>query len=180
MENKLIYCACGCGKKRWKYDKKGRERKYINFHGCIGKNHSEETKQKLRKAHLGIKNPKVAETLRRLYSEGKLEKFPKGIPTKNPEISKKISETAWQLNSEGNYTREVQALKLQFQCRFFLHLTRTRSTMLSLFMMKKPTNGTSNLKSQEVRAKADENYCSTIHRTSLPSRTSKKPDFISI
>lgn len=31
-KNELINCACGCGQKRWKYDKKGRERLYLYSH----------------------------------------------------------------------------------------------------------------------------------------------------
>ncbi len=31
-KNKLIYCACGCGEKRWKYNKNMEERRFINGH----------------------------------------------------------------------------------------------------------------------------------------------------
>ena len=37
MKQKLIYCLCGCRQKRLKYDKKGRDRKYIYGHQRRGK-----------------------------------------------------------------------------------------------------------------------------------------------
>jgi G:T-mismatch repair DNA endonuclease (very short patch repair protein) len=36
-ENILVDCACGCGNKRWKYDKKNREKRFIKGHGIVGK-----------------------------------------------------------------------------------------------------------------------------------------------
>ena|SRR5215510_6450787 len=36
MKNKLILCACGCGKKRYLYDNKGRKYSYIKGHNPHG------------------------------------------------------------------------------------------------------------------------------------------------
>ena len=37
--DEIIQCACGCGKELEKYDKYGRERKYISGHNSIGNQH---------------------------------------------------------------------------------------------------------------------------------------------
>lgn len=51
VENKksreFIYCVCGCGNIRPKFDNKGRERKYINNHDKNGKKHSKESLLKM-------------------------------------------------------------------------------------------------------------------------------------
>lgn len=39
----MVPCACGCGRLRYKYDKQGRERKYINGHDKKGHTVSKET-----------------------------------------------------------------------------------------------------------------------------------------
>jgi len=80
MKNKeMILCTCGCGQSRNKFDKRGRERKYINFHGWKGKKHSEKTKKLLREQRLGKKYPKASETRKRLIKESKVKVFGHGI-----------------------------------------------------------------------------------------------------
>lgn len=68
----MIYCNCGCEKLRTKYDKQGVLKKYINGHGCKGK-----------------KNPKSSETKKRLYKEGKLKNWNKGLTKETDERIKK-------------------------------------------------------------------------------------------
>lgn len=46
----LIQCACGCGQLRTKYDKRGREKRYIYKHSVLkGKHHSKETINKMKR-----------------------------------------------------------------------------------------------------------------------------------
>ena len=57
MIQELIYCACGCGKTRLKFDiYDGTERKYIQGHYMLGKKHSEVIKEKIRLAVKGENN----------------------------------------------------------------------------------------------------------------------------
>ena len=43
----FIYCYCGCGKTRPKYDIRGREKRYIHNHSAMtGKNHTQESNRK--------------------------------------------------------------------------------------------------------------------------------------
>ncbi len=50
----------------------------IHINPMYGRNHSEESKKQMSKSKIGIKNPKLSETLKRLYSEGKLKPSFKG------------------------------------------------------------------------------------------------------
>ena len=72
--NILITCACGCGMKRWKYDERGRERKYINGHSWNGKKIPKETiikRTKTRKKEGWWKNPDQAKRRIGLGNKGK-------------------------------------------------------------------------------------------------------------
>lgn len=53
----FIYCYCNCGFTRPKYDKRGRECKYINGHFWKGRKLLEETKQKMRLKQCCENNP---------------------------------------------------------------------------------------------------------------------------
>ncbi len=48
----FIKCACSCGRYLYGFDNRGRKRKYIHGHNksALGKKHTEETKEKIRKA----------------------------------------------------------------------------------------------------------------------------------
>ena len=49
----FIYCACGCGKTRAKYNKQRKLRKYIDKHGRIGLKHSPESLKKISESRKG-------------------------------------------------------------------------------------------------------------------------------
>jgi len=53
MGNELIKCSCGCSQERLRYDKRGRDRRYINHHRLIGFKHTKKSKEKMRKSHMG-------------------------------------------------------------------------------------------------------------------------------
>ena len=69
----IIYCVCGCGKTRSKYDKYGKERKFIKGHEMIGRKLSQETKDKMSSKRQGKDNPfyghKLSEENRRKLLE---------------------------------------------------------------------------------------------------------------
>lgn len=97
MKNKkeLNLCKCGCGLSREKYDKKGREREFINRHQRNGKKISEGTREKLSNSHKEqipwnkgltkegderVKNLilKSSITRKKLYEKGKIKPWNKG------------------------------------------------------------------------------------------------------
>jgi len=51
-ENVLIKCFCGCGQKRWKYDKRGRERRYINTHYLRGFKHTLMSREQMKNTRI--------------------------------------------------------------------------------------------------------------------------------
>ena len=74
----FIYCGCGCGKTRPKYDSQGREGKYIRGHTTKGKKFSEIARQNMSKGQTGRKLP---DNIKKILSEQK-----KG--QKNPQFGK--------------------------------------------------------------------------------------------
>jgi phage gpG-like protein len=65
--NILILCECGCDNKLWKYNKQGRETRFIIGHNSRIRKHSEETKLKISKSGKGLK--RTEETRKKMSSE---------------------------------------------------------------------------------------------------------------
>ncbi len=64
----MIECACGCGGRRLKYDIYGKERKYIQYHACIGRNISEE-ERKMRSE--SAKKKGMGKWMKQVWAEGR-------------------------------------------------------------------------------------------------------------
>jgi hypothetical protein len=65
----FIYCYCGCGFTRSKYDNQGREYRFIKGHSFKGKKHLDDAIKKNRDAHIGKKHTegsrkKISEALK--------------------------------------------------------------------------------------------------------------------
>lgn len=88
LDNKVIYCACGCGEQILSIDKYGRSRTFVFGHGNRGKKRTAETRLKL-----SIAKQNMSDETRRRISESK-----KGI---------KPSEESNKKNSESNKGRIV-------------------------------------------------------------------------
>lgn len=71
----------------------------------LGKHHNEKTKEKMKLAKLGIKNPKESETKKRLYDEGKLKVWNKSL-TKNTDIRLKSIGNNISKSIKGKYNGE--------------------------------------------------------------------------
>ena len=99
-QQELILCKCGCGLNREKYDKYRREAKYIKGHYNNLRIFSEKTRQKISLSKLGKKNPKISETKKRLFTEGKIISSMLG-KKHSEESKKKMSETKKRLFKEG-------------------------------------------------------------------------------
>lgn len=105
-DNPLIECACGCGMKRLKYDKQGRERHYIYNHHAIGKpNPLKRTKKKQKIIFCGCG---CGQTLLKYSPKWKERKYIYGhqnIGRKKPE-NKRINE--WQKNKHWSPKTEFK------------------------------------------------------------------------
>ena len=55
----FIYCECGCGLTRPKFDVQGRERKYITHHQLRGFKFSSQSIEKMKISHLGQNKGKL-------------------------------------------------------------------------------------------------------------------------
>lgn len=100
-DNELVDCGCGtCGKKIWKYDKRGRVKNMIKGHHNRGKKFSEEHIEKLRLANIG---KKLSEEHKKKISEGiKGEKNPMYGKHHTNEVKQFISK----LNTGRKHTEE--------------------------------------------------------------------------
>ena len=113
-KNELIDCACGCGQKRWRYDRKGRERLYIYSH--INK------KPELRKKYMVWNKNKTFEEmygeqeakLRRI--ERKNHRAKQILPIKDTRIEVKIQMFLKELGYEFFTHQYMKEIEHGYQC----------------------------------------------------------------
>jgi len=108
-KNKLIKCVCGCNQTLLQYDKQWRKKKFIYGHSQKGREHSEETKKQISKAHIGMKVSK--ETRKKMSLSHTGMKLTKGAKEKiskahigvkvSKKTRRKISNTRKELYKQG-------------------------------------------------------------------------------
>lgn len=144
----FIYCGCGCGKTRSKYNKNGRESKYINGHNWKGKKHTETTKQKMKELGKGENNANwkadnismwgLHKWLRENISKPKLCPMCKQKPPRD------------MANITGFYNRDVQNWTwLCVRChKYFDNIIERNLTMKGKYMYRDSKTGRFMRKSQ--------------------------------
>jgi hypothetical protein len=85
-ENKLIFCACGCGQRLPQYDRQGRERRYVHAHHPPARRYTKDSVLRVLRIHGpqtrtdiakhiggGMTPERVAACLSRLQEQGNVQ-----------------------------------------------------------------------------------------------------------